>query len=144
MNKWSHLPNARHIDRVLESVKSHPRAWGAAYDADWNTAWDEGRVAARTAIRNLGRSAACSAYDLAQMAACAQGPSEAPGEAYTATWTTSRLALAALIAWDDCGQYLDMTSKELELWITLSQRQECIMLLPAVKAFERIAEQVDA
>ena len=36
MNAWSHLPNAAVIDEVLESLKNHPEAWGAAQDAAWD------------------------------------------------------------------------------------------------------------
>jgi hypothetical protein len=36
MNAWSHLPNAKHIDRVIASVKSHPELW--------DDAWAESRV----------------------------------------------------------------------------------------------------
>lgn len=33
MAKWSHLPNAAHIDWVLQSVKADPGKWAAARDA---------------------------------------------------------------------------------------------------------------
>ena len=50
--KWSHLPNAAHIDAVLASLKANPNEWGAAwgaardvargaaYDAAWEAAGD--------------------------------------------------------------------------------------------------------
>ena len=45
--KWSHLPNAAHIDAVLASVKANPDEWDAAWsaardaarDAVWYAAW---------------------------------------------------------------------------------------------------------
>jgi hypothetical protein len=44
MNKWSNLPNAAHIDRVLAHVRANPDKWsagrGAAGDAAWGAAWD--------------------------------------------------------------------------------------------------------
>ena len=87
--KWSHLPNAMHIDRILASVKEHPEVWDAA------------RHAAVVATRD---------------------------------------AIMALIAWDDCAQYLDLSSAKLEIWFKLSEKPKCLLLLPAVKAFEKIDE----
>ena len=69
MNAWSHLPNAHHIDRVLESVKSHPEiwdaAWSAARDAAWNAAWSAAFDAVQDAALYAARSAiaALIAYD---------------------------------------------------------------------------------
>ncbi len=40
MSEWSHLPNAKHVDRVLESFKSHPEKWEAAWDAAYDAAYD--------------------------------------------------------------------------------------------------------
>ena len=57
MNAWSHLPNAAAIDEVLESLKKHPEAWGAARDAAWDAARDAARSAAWSAV------AALIAYD---------------------------------------------------------------------------------
>ena len=90
---WSHLPNAMHIDRVLASVKAHPKNWSAAGNAAWSAAGH-------------------------------------------AAWG----AMAALIAWDDCSQYLDMPSDQLEMWYLLTERPACLLLLPAVMAFEQIEE----
>ena len=43
MSEWSHLPNAKHIDWMLESVKANPEKWkaarDAARDAAMNAAW---------------------------------------------------------------------------------------------------------
>ena len=40
MAKWSHLPNAAHIDWVLQSVKADPGTWDTAWGAAWGAAWD--------------------------------------------------------------------------------------------------------
>ena len=37
--KWSHLPNAAHIDAVIASVKANPDEWDAAWHAARNAAW---------------------------------------------------------------------------------------------------------
>ena len=113
MNAWSHLPNACHIDRVIESAKSHPEIWGAAWGAAWHAdrgaALDASRVAALDAARN-------------------------------AAWNASRNAIAALIAYDDASKYLDMPSDHLRVWAILSEIPAAVLLLPAVIAFERIRE----
>ena len=57
-----------------------------------------------------------------------------------AAWYAARHAIMALIAWDDCAHYLDLSSAKLEIWAKLSEKPECILLLPAVKAFEKIDE----
>ena len=61
MSEWSHLSNAPHIDRVLESVKSHFEIWTGAMvatrSAAWDAAWDAAGDAAWSA------SMALIAYD---------------------------------------------------------------------------------
>ena len=47
-NAWDHLPNAKHIDRIIQSLKDDPWAWAAARNAArnasrnaaWDAAWD--------------------------------------------------------------------------------------------------------
>jgi hypothetical protein len=120
MNAWSHLPNAHHIDRVLESEKSHPEIWVEAWDA----AWDAAEVVAWYAARDAARDAAMNA---------------ARDAAMNAAWVTTWYA-AALIAYDDASKYLDMPSDQLRAWAILSEDPAAVLLLPAVIAFERISE----
>jgi hypothetical protein len=121
MNAWSHLPNAYHIDLVLESVKSHPEIWDAARGAAWDAAWDAARYAALGAALGAARYAAWNA---------------AWNAARGAAWN----AVAALIAYDDASKYLEMTSDQLRVWAILSEDPAAVLLLPAVIAFERISE----
>ena len=116
MNAWSHLPNAHHIDRVLESVKSHPEIWEAAWNGARGAAWNAAWGAARSAARGTARDAAMNA-----------------------AWVTAWYA-AALIAYDDASKYLDMPSDQLRVWAILSEDPAAVLLLPAVIAFERINE----
>ena len=57
MTAWAHLPNARHIDRVLAHLKQHSERWnaarGAARDAARDAAWDAVRGAAWDAVAAL-------------------------------------------------------------------------------------------
>jgi hypothetical protein len=123
--KWSHLPNAAHIDRVVASVKAHPEAWYAAWDAAWGAAYGAAYDAAYDAARSAARNAAYRA---------------AWGAAGGVARAAARGAILALIAWDDCAKYLDMTSDRLKVWGALSDDPACILLLPAVIAFEQIEE----
>jgi hypothetical protein len=118
---WSHLPNAAHIDRVLASIKTHPEQWTTAWTTAWAAAWSAASHAARFAAR-------FAALDAAWAAA---------GEAI---WGAAGAAILALIAYDDCAQYLDMSSDQLKVWAILSENPAAVLLLPAVIAFEKIAE----
>jgi hypothetical protein len=125
MSAWSHLPNAVHIDRVLASLKKHPEIWGAAWNAARDVAWSAAYCAAWSAAR-----------DEAYGAARDEARSAARAEAYDAAWS----AILALIAYDDCDQYLSMSSEQLRAWSLLTEQPAAVLLLPAVVAFERIKE----
>ena len=102
MNAWDDLPNAKHIDRVLESVKTHPNQWTEARDEVNDAVW-------------------YAALDVARDAAAG--------------------AILALIAYDDCAHFLEMTSDELKVWSKLSENPAAILLLPTIIAFEMISER---
>ena len=125
MNAWSHLPNAAHIDRVLESVKSHPEVWVLPR----TSAWDAARDAARNAARGAAWDAAWeAAWDAAYDAA------------WGAAWGAARGAILALVAYDDDAKYLGMPSDQLKIWGILSEEPAAVLLLPAVIAYEKIDE----
>jgi hypothetical protein len=137
MAKWSHLPNAMHIDRILASVKAHPEVWAqaryAAVHAARHAAWQAARDAARTAAWHAARDAAWHAAWEAARDAALNAAWDAAGDA---AWD----AIIALIAWDYCAQYLDLSSDKLEIWTKLSEKPECLLLLSAVIAFDKISE----
>jgi hypothetical protein len=125
------MPN--HIDRVLESVKSHPEIWGAT--------WDEARLSARYAALGAARlSARYAALDAARYAARYAALDAAR---YAARYAALD-AIAALIAYDDASKYLDMPSDQLRVWAIISENPAAILVLPAVIAFERINELENA
>jgi hypothetical protein len=133
MNAWSHLPNAHHIDRVLESLKSHPEIWGEAWvafkDATRLAARDEARLAAFDATLGAARDVVRDAAFDATL-----------GAVRDAALYAARSAIAALIAYDDGSKYLEMPSDHLRIWVILSEDPAAVLLLPAVIAFERINE----
>ncbi len=126
---WNHLPNAAHIDRIIASAKAHPEVWQAAWVAAQDAAWDRVWVPAWDAVWDAARETArAAAWDAAW------------GVVGTAVGDAAWGAIAALIARDHSAKFLDMTSKELKMWRVLSEDPACILLLPAVMAFEQIKE----
>jgi hypothetical protein len=133
-NAWDHLPNAKHIDAILASVKAHPKEWGAARaaariavsDAAWGAAWGAARGAAWGAARGASWDAARGAeWDAASSAAY-----------YTAKGAAGD-AIVALIAYDDCAYMLNSNPCELEI-IAKFGDERAILLLSACKAFAAI------
>ena len=111
MSKWSHLPNAAHIDRILADLKANPDRWSAAWDAARDAAWTAAYNAARDAAYNAARDAAWTA---ARDAA-----------AYTAID-----AILALIAYDNCAYLLNEKPEDVHMFALLGQ-PAAILLYPA-------------
>ena len=107
---WAHLRNAAHIDWALADLQAHPDKWVAAQDAALD---DAARVAARVA-----------AWDAALDDA-------ARDAARDAAWDAARDALAALIAWDDCGHLFDMPVDAVKT-LAACEHHAAVLLLPAV------------
>ena len=127
MSEWSHLPNAKHIDRILASVKENPAAWDAAWNAAWNAAWEAAWDAAWNAARDAARDAAWNA-----------GWNAARDAAWNAGWNAGWNAALALVAYDHAAKYLEMTPAQLRVWAELSEDPAAVLLIPAVIAFESL------
>ena len=150
MNKpWSDLPNAHHIDWVLASLKDNAHLWAearnalrdAARAAAWRAAWGAARDAAWYAASDAGRGAAWSAaLDSARWAAWRAASDAASDAAWRAAsdaasdaaWRAAWGAVRALIAYDDCDQYLTMGYEELRIWAALSEHPAAVLLLSMV------------
>ena len=131
--KWSHLPNAAHIDAVLASVKANPDDWNAAWDEAWNAAWDVAWDAAWDAARNAALGAARNAaWDAAWDAA--------RNAALDAVWYAAWSAILALIAYDDCAHMLDSDPDDLRILSKLGSHAATLMI-PASIAFKNIREK---
>jgi len=117
---WAHLPNAKHIDWVLASVKEHPEkwdaAWGAAYYSAYSAAQSRAKAAARTAVWYAARSVTWTITF------------------YTAAPFTARSAargvLVALITYDDCAYMIESEIDEIKILAKLGD-QRALLLLPA-------------
>jgi hypothetical protein len=123
---WSHLPNAKHIDAVLEDVKARPEAWDNAIEKSWRDWRHKTRVAARKYARKLAMSTHTTT---------------ARGMAWTEVWVSTRKILnntppdtvAALIAWDSSADLLECTPDVLRTMIDLGEPPVChqaALLLP--------------
>jgi hypothetical protein len=155
--KWSDLPNAHHIDWVLASLKDNPDLWTAASNiiftaraaargTVWYATWTSARGTAWAAAYNAARTAA---YNAAWAAAewsrprrneWASAEAAARGTAWDSAWYAARDAILALVAYDDCDQYLSMSYEELTIWAVLSEHPAAILLLPMIYVREKIQE----
>ena len=129
MTAWSHLPNAQLIDQVLSHVALNPQHFSAAEKMPCDWEWLE----AAYAVHRTDRSKAwLAAWDAAYCTEISGAP--------RVTRHTATSAILALVAYDDAGQYLDMTSDQLKLWVALTESPGAILLQPYVRARERVAQ----
>ena len=121
MNTWDHLPNAKHIDRVLEEAfKKNPASWKAAWHAAWHVVRNAAWHAAWHAVAEASRNAAWYAVWNA---------------ARDAAGYAARDAVLALIAYDDCAYLLDMPADQVKI-LALLGMPAAVLLYPACVIFE--------
>ena len=119
MSEWSHLSNAHHIDWVIKSVKENPLLWADARRESWSIgafhpeAWHKAMMAADKAWAAV----AVEAWDV---------------------WEV----ILALVAYDDCDQYLNMGYEKLRVYAMLSEKPQAILLLPMVYVREKLNERM--
>ena len=136
--EWSHLPNAKHIDWVIASIKVNPEKWTAAYTAACTAAYNAAYNAAWSAAYNTARTTA-------RVAACTAAYDEACNAAYNAArnaaWDAATDAIVALVAYDDCAYMIESEIGELKI-IAVFGDQRAILLLPACIVFNETKELV--
>ena len=149
MNAWSELPNAKHIDWVLNSLEFNPDIWIEARKQALDQAWKQARIQAWDQARKQAWSQAWSqawdqAWNQARHQAWNQAWNQAYDQARDQAWYETRDqvngVLLALVAYDDCDQYLAMTFDELKTWALVSEKPQAILLLPMVYVKEQINE----
>jgi hypothetical protein len=121
MSAWDHLPNAKHIDRVLASVKANPKEWDQAREQVWAQAWDQAREQAWEQV-----------WEQVWEQAWEQARAEARGQVMG--------ALMALVTYDDCAKYLKLPIDQLNMLYQLTEHPACILLQPAVLVFAKEKE----
>jgi len=133
---WAHLPNAKHIDWVIASVKEHPEKWGAARDAAYYAArgatFNETRNAAFDAARDAAKDAVWEAVWHAAFDA-------EWDSAWDSAWHAATGAILALIAHDDCAYMIESEVDEIKILAKLGD-QKAILLLPACIAYNETKE----
>jgi small ligand-binding sensory domain FIST len=115
MSTWSHLANAKHIDRIIAHVRAHPAAWANATAAAWSAA-----RRARNAVWNAAWSDAAEA-------------------AWSAAKGSARLAIFALVAWDRASGLMDLPAEQVKVLALLGD-QAAMLIYPAVAAMETTQE----
>ena len=121
--EWSHLPNAEHIDWVLDTLKKNPEVWGAA----WNDVWD----AAKDAVCSARDAERGDVWDAARGDVWDAAWDAARNAARNDAWDATGGAIAALIAWDESSELLTMPITHVERLAKL-EMPAAILLLPAV------------
>ena len=127
-SEWSHLPNAKYIDRILSHIENDPESWEAAWRAVRAVARDAALDAARAAARGAQREAA---WEAAWRAARKAQREAARGAARKAAMG----AILALVAWDHAGTLLDLPAEQVKLLALLGQ-PAAILMYPAVSVME--------
>lgn len=116
MTAWAHLPNAALIDEVLASAKTTPEKWRAARGAVWDAARSAAWVAAWDATRDATRDAVWdTAWDAAR----------------DAVWG----AAAALVAYNDAGQFMKLPTDHLQRLYRIDPHPMFLLLQPAAVVF---------
>jgi hypothetical protein len=129
--EWSHLPNAAHIDWIIQDVEPNPSDWDAAYQAARDAAWDADWYAAYIAARDADWYAAWDAACIAAWNAVRDAARDAAWDAaWFAAWFAARNAIQALVAYDHAGALFDIPVEQVRVQAYLGQ-PAAILMLPA-------------
>jgi alpha-amylase/alpha-mannosidase (GH57 family) len=134
MNAWDHLPNATHIDWVIESARQHQSQWTLGRTPhDWYRDYAAAEYRLRGSYRHsiLLKTLTVARDEL---------QSVIHPTVNKAVNAAASAAILALVVYDDCAHLLDMSGEQLRTWATLSEQPAAALLLPAVIARERIAQ----
>ena len=134
---WSELPNAYHIDWVIKSVKENPLLWTNAcksrstvlelsmtYDG-WEL-WDVLDEARDNTWRIMPVNIENFARYFTEFSV--------GGRATDTAWDS----ILALIAYNDCDQYINMGYEKLQVYAKLSEQSQAVLLLPMVYVREKL------
>ena len=124
-SEWSHLANAKHIDRIIGHVKANPTPWDeVTHEVTFAAVRKAFNAAAAVATpRNTAWSAA---WDAA---------AEAQRDNWSSMWEATRSAILALVAWDRAGGLMDLPAEQVKVLALLGD-QAAILMYPAIRAME--------
>jgi hypothetical protein len=134
---------------VIKSLKKKSELWsaarGIAHDSVRDMAHDSARsIAHDSALRDM-------AFESARGVAWYTARDATYSAAYSAGWdgqvpragvTEAKNAILALIVYDDCDQYLQMTYEQLKVYAVLSEKPQAVLLLPMVYVKEQLNERL--
>ena len=122
---WAYLPNAKHLDRILESRNEYFDLWNQddqqitcgmekdVYDGKWDEAWYTASTSLNGRLEKVWSSISSRAIQMA------------------------RSPILALLVYDDCGYMIDSDPSELSLLAALGDNR-AILCLPAAIVFNEI------
>ncbi len=145
ITEWNHLPNADYIDRIIVSLQQNLKNWPRIPD---NQNRMDCVFAARNSMDNEKNSLWYSISDVLWAAIDSgrqrrderwplRGPTNWLGQANYANWDTARIAILALIVWDDCAHLLDAKPPRVKLLASLGS-QPAALLYPVCLALNVI------
>ncbi len=123
---WSHLPNAAYIDDLLVKMSTSGHQWLNTVWFSTNVKWQE-HASWRIAHDTITKNGLNDIYNSICL------------EIYSITsqnWGSEFLAVAALVAYDDCGYMLDSDPGELAILAKFGD-ERAILLLTACTIFAK-------
>lgn len=134
---WNHLPNAIHIERVLDTLAVNNSEFFAAWNQKWqrapvriaasSDAWDTTWINGRHPVYEGLVQASLDATMLMRW------------DHQSDAIMNVRDTISALITYDHAGQFMDMPYSELRTWAALSEDPAAILMLSWAKTRELIA-----
>jgi len=130
---WSHLPNAKHIDWVLETLEKDPKVWRASLFSAEHGALD----VFRSMLGAAGLAVWGTSWNSLAVKAALDAAGEATkGDARGAMWG----AVAALVAWDDSSKLLNKSVEEV-IELARTGNHAAVLMLPAVIVKNKLKEK---
>jgi hypothetical protein len=127
MSEWSHLPNAKHIDRILACLRDHPSIFHRQIRRNADT----------LELENGAFTAAWIAARDAQQPIRIKAWEEGSRRMRIGVETVAFDAIAALIAWDRAGDLLKLPVEQVKVLAILGD-QPAILMYPAIAVMETI------
>ena len=138
----SNMPpkHVEHINWILKTLQKSPYIWIAARTAAYNKIEYIWPNAYNFTLKYIPDNRIMHFRELEKLVwVLTSGINlshlEQPSVAYAI-----RGAIAALVAYDDCQQYIDMKYEKLEFYAKLSEKPQAILLLPMIYVKEEINE----
>jgi hypothetical protein len=137
IKEWSHLPNAKHIDWVIKTLKKNPEAWFDAGALSLNLGICAAHRSAEIdlkvrRIRPIWNAALSASWSATRGALCGTIVGETRGYAMSAN--------TALIVWDDSSKLLDKPVEEVE-GLVKESNHAAVLMLPAVIVKNKLKEK---